>query len=324
MLRQLFNTVGRIYSFIMSLIIAAVMGVVTWAFWGYYQDVRLQKQFTQEGQSLSVLVSKGEQKHRSWRDMISNSTYLTFQYKGKSYTTRFVMDSGYVGSGDRVRLLYHPEYDAFRQPRNEIYYAPSDRKSRLVEWTTVRSFADENKLLFLCLVLTTVSFFLISGLIATIIPIGFLQNIARLVLTVVLMLAAIFFTYDTYQYFHYYQQLKTNGREVAVQVLDTRRKAVGNNSGKHNHSPLYTYEATIHYQRQERVIPISEEDYETVKPKDTLKAYYDDSANDFMSVNYPPDYWLVFVPAFLWFISIMLLQSFLGSKQQKQPVSPIK
>lgn len=323
MLRQLFSTLGRIYSFIMSLIIAAVMGVVTWAFWGYYQDVRLQKQFTQEGQSLSVLVSRGEQKHRSWRDMISNSTYLTFQYKGKSYTTRFVMDSGYVGSGDRVRLLYHPVYDTFRQPRNEIQYAPSDRKSRLVEWTTVRSFTDENKLLLLCLVLTTISFFLMSGVIVTIIPIGFLQDIARLVLTVVLTLAAIFFTYDTYQYFRYYQQLKTNGREVAVQVQDTYRRAVGNNSGKHNHTPLYTYEATVHYQQQERVIPISEADYETLKPKDTLKAYYNDSVNDFMSVDYRPDYWLVFVPAFLWFISIMLLRSFWGSQQQKQRASSI-
>ena len=320
MLQQLVSTLGRVYNFVISLIVAAVLGIVTWGFWQYYQDTRLQNRFVQEGQRISVLVDKGEQKHRSWRDMISNSTYLTFQYKGKAYTTRFVMDSGYVGSGDRVQLLYHPVYDAFRQPRNEIRYDQSNRKSRLVEWSTVRSFTDENKLLFLCIILTTASFFLIAGVMATIIPVGFLQDIARFVLMVELMIAAVFFTYDTYQYFQYYQHLKTNGHEVAVQVLDTRRKAVGNNT-RNTAWKTYTYEATIQYQQQERVIPISEDDYETLKPKDTLKAYYDASVNDFMSVNYPPDYWLVAVPAFFLLISILLLRSFLGRKQHKQPAS---
>ncbi|UFH53293.1 hypothetical protein [Spirosoma sp. KNUC1025] len=318
MLKQLFSTLGRIYSFVMSLIVAAILGVITWAAWVYYQDALLQKQFMQEGQRISVLVDQGEQKQRSWRDVLGNSTYLTFQYKGKAYTTRFVMDSGYVGSGDRVQLLYHPAHDAFRQPRNELRYDHSNRKSRLVQWTTVRSFTTENKWLFLCLVLTTATFFLLTGIIVTILPIGFLQTIARLVLTVELLIATVFFTYDTYQYFQYYNHLKTNGHEVAVQVLDTSRRAVGNSSGRNNHTPLYTYEATIQYQQQERVIPISEDDYDTLKPKDTLKAYYDVSVDDFMSVDYPPNYWLIFVPVFFGFISILLLRSSLERKPQKQ------
>ncbi|MBD2754383.1 hypothetical protein [Spirosoma validum] len=324
MLKQLLSSLGRIYSFVMSLIITAILCVITWGFWEYYQDARLQKQFMLEGQRISVLVDKGEQKQRSWRDILGNSTYLTFQYRGKAYTTRFVMDSGYVGSGDRVHLLYHPTYDAFRQPRNEVRYDQSNRKSRLVEWSTVRSFTGENKLLFFCLLLTSVSFFLLTGVIVTIVPLGFLQDIARLVLTVELLLAAIFFTYDTYQYFQYYQHLKANGHEVAVQVLDTHRRAVGNSSGRNNHSPLYTYEATIQYQQQERVIPISEDEYETLKPKDTLKAYYEASVNDFMSVDYPPDYLKIVIPVFFLFISILLLRSTIGSRQQKQPAAPVK
>lgn len=276
----------------------------------------------EEGQRLSVLVEKGEQKHRSWRDMISNSTYLTFQYRGKAYTTRFVMDSGYVGSGDRVQLLYHPAYDAFRQPRNVIHYDQSNRKSRLVQWSSVQSFTDENKLLFFCILLTSVSFFLLTGVIVTIVPLGFLQDIARLALIAELILAAIFFTYDTYQYFQYYGHLKANGHEVAVRVLDTYRRAVGNSSGKHNHSPLYTYEATIQYQQQERVIPISEDEYDTLKPNDSLKAYYDASLNDFMSVDYPPDYLKIVIPVFFLFISTLLLRSTIGSRQQKQTTVP--
>jgi hypothetical protein len=65
------------------------------------------------------------------------------------------------------------------------------------------------------------------------------------------------------------------------------------------------------------VIPISKDDFETVKPNDTLTAYYDESVNDFMSVNYPPDYWLVIVPAFFWLITILLIRSGFTSQQKK-------
>ena len=315
MFQKLLTGLGRVYSFIMSLIVAAILAVTTWAFWELYQDAQLQGQFVKEGQLLSVTVERAEHDQRIWRDILSNSTYLTFRHKGKDYTSRFVMDTTYVSEGDQVQLLYHPTYDAFRQPRNDVHFDQSARKSRLIGWTTIRSFTDENRLLLLCLILSTASFFLISGVIVTIIPIPFLQDIARLLFIVTLVVGSAFFTYDTYQYYQYYQHLKTDGREVAVQILDTDRKSLGR--GGSNRIHWYRYEATVRYRAQERVIPISETDFETVKPNDTLKAYYDESVNDLMSVNYPPDYRLGLGPAFLWFITILLVRSGFISQQKK-------
>ena len=317
MLQQLFNTLGRVYSFITSLAVAVVLALATYGFWDYYQDVHLQNQFAREGQLVAVTVDQASQKQQSWRDALSHSTYLTFRYRGKEYTTRYVMDSSYVGSGNRVQLLYHPAYDAFRQSRNDVRFDRSTRKSRLVDWTTIRTFTDENKLLLLCIMLGTASFFLATGVLATIMPVGFLQTIARLVLTVELLIATIFLTYDTYQYFHYYQHLKANGHEVAVRVLDTQRRLIGNNM-KSTAWKSYTYEATIHYQQQERVIPISEDDFETLKPTDTLRAYHDEAVNDFMSVDYPPDYWQVVLPAFFGFLSILAVRSIVAGHHQKR------
>ena len=316
MLQKLLTSAGRVYSFVISLVVAAILGVTTWACWGLYQEARLQRQFIREGQLLSVTVDQTDHKQRSWRDIFSNSAYLMFNYRGKAYTTRYVMDTAYVGAGDQVQLLYHSAYDDFRQPRTAVRFDRSTQKSRLIEWTSIRAFSDENRLLLLCLLLTTASFFLISGVIVTIIPVGFLQAIARLVLIVELIIAAIFFTYDTYQYYQYYQHLKTNGHEVTVQVLTTDRRAYGRNA--RDDWPIYTYEATIQYQQQERVIPISEDEFEALKPKDTLKAYYDESANDFMSVDFPPNYWQVLGPAFFWLLSILLLRSAFKSQPEQQ------
>ncbi|MVM30409.1 hypothetical protein GO755_10220 [Spirosoma sp. HMF4905] len=308
MFKELLSSLGRLYNFVISSIVAIILVITTWAFWGLYQDSLLQSQFIREGKLLSVTVDQANQKQRSWRDILGNSTYLTFPYQGKTYTTRFVMDSGYVGSGDRVKLLYHPVYDAFRQPRSEVRFDKAERKSRLVEWTSIRDFTNEHKLLLLCFVLTTASFFMISGVIVTLIPLTFLQDIARFILVVELLIAAVFFTYDTWKYFQYYQHVKTAGQEVTVKVLDTARRSKGRNTS--SSWKWYDYDATVRYQRQERVIPISEDDYDHLKPNDSLKAFYDESANDFMSVDFSPDYMHIFVPLFFWGISLILIRSF--------------
>jgi predicted negative regulator of RcsB-dependent stress response len=314
MLKHLLTSAGRVYNFLISLIVAIVLGVATWASWGFYQDSRLQSQFAREGKLLSVTVEQASQKQRSWRDIMSNSTYLSFPYQGKTYTTRFVMDSGYVGSGDRVRLLYHPDYDAFRQPNSEVHFDQSKRKSRLIDWTSVRDFSNENKLLLLCLVLTTAAFFMITGVILTLIPLSFLQDIARFILVVELVIAAVFFTYDTWNYYQYYQHIKTSGQAITVKVLDTERRSKHRNSRSRSWRE-YVYEATIRYQQQERVIPISEDDFDRLKPNDSLKAYYDESVDDFMSVDYSLDYEQVLVPLFFWLISFILIRPFFVRKK---------
>lgn len=225
MLKQLFTTLGRLYNHVMSVIIALVLGVITWYCWEFYADTRLQNQFAKEGQLVSVTVKQADHHQRSWRDILGNTVYLTFTYQGHDYNTRFVRDTVYVSGGDHVRLLYHPDYDAFRQPGQTVRFDRTTRKSRLIDWSAAFDFSNENRLLFLCLLLSIVSFFLITGVIVTFVPVPFLQDIARLVLIVALFASTVFFTYDTWSYYHYYQHLKTKGQEVSVKVLDTDRIA---------------------------------------------------------------------------------------------------
>lgn len=323
MFRNLFSTLGRILSFIGSFILTAILVVVTWAFWGYYQGVILQNKFAQEGQLRTVTIGQATYDQRSWRDVLTNTAYLTFQDHGKTYTTRYAVGPGYVGLGDQVQLLYHPDYDAFQQPPVETHSEPSVRESRLVRWSTVSTFSNETKLLLLCLVLTTVAFFMASGLIVTILPLRFLQDIARLALALILLIVAAYFSYDTFQYFQYYQQLKANGQQITVQVLDTdRRQQARSSHGRHRLAdPIYYYQATVQYQQQKRKIAINKTDFETLKPGATLRALYAESLDDLMSVHYPPDYMLIAVPVFFWIVALVVIRtSFVRPSKKQQSV----
>lgn len=319
MLKELFTSLGRVFNFLISLVVAVILGFTTWAFWGIYQEALVQREFVKEGQLISVTVNQADHKQRSLRDIMGNSVYLTVAYKGKDYTTRYVRDTTYVSAGDRVQLLYHPRYDAFRQPGDEIHFDQSKRKSRLIDWTAIRFFSNENRLLFFCLFLSIATFFLISGVIATVLPVPFLQSLARFVFVATLFAAAVFFTYDTWRYYQYYQHLKTDGQQVTVRVLDTDRKARFRQSSRHTFYKVYDYDATIQYQKQERVIPISEDDFERLKPNDSLKVFYDESIDDFMSVDYSLTYSQILLPAFFWLLAFILLRP--GSTRTKKSQS---
>jgi hypothetical protein len=313
MLKDFFATLGRIYTFIMSVVLAVILGAAIWVCWGFYEEEQLQNEFTKVGKLVSVPVVQANQQQKSWRDILSNSTYLTVRYNGKDYPIRFVMDSVFVGSGDDVSLLYHPRYDAFRQPNSGVHFNRSTLKSRLIDWSTVSTFSNENRLLLLCLVLTTASFFVITGVLVTILPLTFLQDIARIVLVIVLCIACIFFTYDSWKYYEYYQTLKRNGHPVTVQVLDTQR--ISHRRSSRSSTGWYEYHARIRYQQQERIIPISSDDFDALKPPDSLQAYYDESMNDFMSVDFPPDYIRLFIPLFFGFLVFMLMRNGIFKKE---------
>ncbi|SOD81910.1 hypothetical protein [Spirosoma fluviale] len=304
MLGKIATVLGRLYTFLLSLVVALILSVATWGMWQYYQDVRLLDDFSRKARPVTVAITNAEQKQRSWQDVFSNSTYLTVEYQGKAYPCRFVMDSGYVGSGDRVKLLYHPDYDSFRQPRAVLKFDESNRKSRLIEWSSIRDFSPSNRLLLLCMLLSTASFFFSSGLIGSLIPIPFLQTIARFLFVLALGCAAIFFTYDTIAYFNYYQLLNKEGQSVSVPVLATNRKAHGR---KYN---WYTYEATVRHQGQERIVPISEDDFDALSSSlpGSVTVRYVAAVDDLMADDFTPDYWVIVVPLFFYLLVFLFVR----------------
>ncbi|GAB3917931.1 hypothetical protein [Larkinella terrae] len=303
MLREVFVFLGKLYRFFISLVLIALLSGFAWVLWHFYEDERVQSQFLREGKVVEVRVADIDVSRRSWRDIFGNVTYVTVPYRQKSYNVRVVRDTAWVSSGDRIKLLYHPQRDEFRQQAYER--KPGRMVSRFIHWSSVSGFSKENKILVSFLVVITCLFFLVGGFLVNLTGWTFLQTVARLMLVIVLGIAALFFTYDTWVYLQYYQHVKKNGQPMDVTVLETDRNRVGrgtNNTG----FELYVYDATFKYRNDTRVAPITEDEYDALKPKDQLRVLYDSKLDDFMSATYSGDYSRAIIPVFFWFLFLVL------------------
>jgi hypothetical protein len=315
MLRAFFTFLGRLYNLLVSLLLAALVGIVTWACWGLYLEEKVAGQFHREGQLIRVKIEDTSRENRSWRDYLGNTSYLHFHYRQHPYTVRFVMDTLYVGSGDPVALLYHPGLDAFRQPGEQFRFQQSTNTSRLIRWSVVGTFSPENRWLVICLVLSGFFFFFVSGILVTLTGSHFLRTIGQWSVGLLLMGGALFFTYDSMAYYRYYQRIKTEGVRNQVKVIDTDRSSYSTRQSRH--WKWYRYSARVRFENQEKVIPIEEADYEVLRPGDPLPVLYVKSLDDMMPVNYSLDYRQFFVTAFLWLMSIVFLWKIVISPDPK-------
>ncbi|GAB3340436.1 hypothetical protein GCM10027299_53840 [Larkinella ripae] len=314
MLREIFVFLGKLYRFFISLLLIALLGIAAWAMWQFFVDERRQNEFLKEGKEVEVQVADIDLSHHSWRDVFGNAVYITFPYHQKNYTIRVVRDTSWVGSGDRVRLLYHPQRDQFRQPSYER--KPGRIVSRFIHWSSVAGFSKENKLLVGFLAVTTGLLFFAGSFLFSITGWTFLQIIARFMLVSVLGIAALFFTYDTWVYYEYYRHVKKTGQLMEVTVQDTDRHRVGR-STRHTGFNLYVYDATFNYRTGQRVVPITKAEYETLKPKATLRVLYDAERDDFMSATYSGDYSQAIPPVFLWILFLVIFWNTVFKPQPK-------
>ena len=303
MFRDLVVFLGRLYRFFISLVVIAFLTVAAWFMWHFYEDEKLQNRFLKEGQVVEVLVTDVDRSERSFRDRLGNCAYVAFPYHQKIYNTRFVSDTTWVSPGDRIQLLYHAQRDEFRQQHVES--KPGRMTSRLINWSSINGFNQEHKLLTGFLVVITSLFFFAGGVLVCITGWTFLQTIARFVLVIVLAIAALFFTYDTWEYYRYYQHVKTHGQPMDVTVLDTDKHRIGRNT-RSSAFTRYQYQATFHNQAGEWAAPITADEYEMLKPTDHLRVLYDKALNDFMSTTYSGDYWQAVVPVFFWVLFLVV------------------
>ncbi|WP_460635453.1 hypothetical protein [Larkinella harenae] len=315
MIRSAITFLGRLYQLIASLALIAILTIAAWFLWHAYEEERLQNLFLKEGQLVEVAVADADYTQRSWRDMVGNTVYLHFSYQQKTYETRYVLDSAWISVGSAVRLLYHPGRDAFRQPHAE--QKPDHRISRLIKWSSVNDFSGAYKLLGGFLVVATFLFFLASGILVSFTGWPFLQTIAQTVLVVVLALVAVFFTYDMVQHYRYYQRVKLSGQPMEVTILATDRDRVGK-STRRALFKQYRYNATCRYQHQERVFPITETDYETLKPNDQLRVLYHTTLDDLMSATYSLDYGQFAAPVLIWLLFLAVFWNLIYKAQRKR------
>ncbi|WP_234736879.1 hypothetical protein [Tellurirhabdus bombi] len=303
MFQSLIRFVGRLYALIWSFIIIAFLAFVAWLLWHFYGEARLDRQFTEAGERVRVQVKAVDSERRTWFDL-GQSVYLSFDYKNKRYTTRYVFDTTWANEGDYIQLLYHPQVDEFRQVPTVQKANSSRLVSRLIRWSSLHTLSTEHKMLGGFLFILLFLFFYAGGVVVGLTGWTFPQQIARFTLLLALGAAALFFTYETVTYYRYYQRIRVNGKPMEVTVLETDRHSVGHS--RSSSFKQYNYEVVFRYQNQERVAPITEDEYDVLKPQSRLRVLHDEALDDFMSATYPGDYLKILVPLFFWILFIIL------------------
>lgn len=286
-------------SLVMMLIFAIIIGFLAWGSWQLHENEKLSQQFIVEGQPVVVQVTATDRQSRTWYDRLSNPVYITFKYHNHSYTTRYQPDSGWVSVSDRLALLYHPQLNAFRQPGNRLHFTRQIDRSRLIQFSITNMWSDERKWFMLSLGLSTVFFFILLGIMNSMVQVPFLQNLGIFIITGLVLCGALYFTYNSWQYYNYYQKIKDNSSKLTTTVLSTDYHA-RSKRGNWRH----TYDARVQYGHEQKMIPIEEEDYSKLRPNDQLPVLYNRELNDMMPENYTPDHSNLLVALFLWVLTI--------------------
>lgn len=308
MLKSLAQGFGKAAGFVLYLAFTALTGWLAWVAYQQYLDEHLYRQISTEGKRVSVKTDAVDRAYRSWKDQFVNVVYIAFTYQQKPYTLRYRQDTGWLNTGDRVDLFYHAGLDVFRQPKTHAFFRENGTRSHLIGYTIVSMWNDERKWLVGTIGLTAIFFMLLSGVLATLTGIQGIRAIGRLLFTCMLLTGVGYLTYNTWRYYRYHSQVKSGGREETVQVLGTNSRAAS-----HRNTWFYTYEATVQHGRQERLIPIEESEYKTLKAGDPLQVYFNPVLNDMMSVNHTPDHANLLAVLFAWCLVI-----FVGWRQWRQ------
>jgi hypothetical protein len=109
----------------------------------------------------------------------------------------------------------------------------------------------------------------------------------------------LYFTYNSWQYYNYYQKIKDNSSKLTTRVLSTDHHARSKRSNW-----WYTYDARVQFGNEQKMIPLEEEDYNKLRPNDQLPVLYNRELNDMMPENYTPDHTNLLAALFMWALTI--------------------
>lgn len=313
MVKGILSSVRNFFRLVMMLVFAVVLGVLAWGSWQLYKNEKELQQFIKEGHPINVQIIATDRQNRTWYDQFSNKVYITFNYNNRLYTTRYIQDSGWVNAGDKVSLLYHAGADGFRQLNRPMHFNKPTTSSRLISFSFMGRWNEGQKWLLLTLLLATVFALVTIGAINSVVTIPMLGLLGRFIITGLVVCGALYFTYNAWQYNHYYSKIRNNSKSETVTVLGTNSHA----RSKRN-SWFYDYDATVQFGNEQKTIPIEEEDYERLKPNDKLEVLYNKEENDMMSVNYSADNTNWFVALFMWAFAIFFLYTNFFKRKQPQ------
>ena len=297
----------NILLFLGQIVLIVFIGFVDLEVWRAYKEEKRTTLFEQEGRPVGITIDQVTHEKQTWKDYIGNSKYIGFLYRGKAYKIRYVQDTLFVMEGTRLSLLYHEGLDEFRQPRRLSHGRPIYRTSRLVNWTLLNVFSIANRYLFFCVALSIVLYLMVSGMAANLTGSRRLTAFNNVFIPLVFFAGALYVTVEAWEYYAYYRQVKSGAGQLAVPVVSLDK----NSRFKYQHSDdvwkVYDYTALVHYQKEDRIIPISEKDYETISPGGNIDVYYNERLDDMISVNYTTDWIALGFVLFVWGMAAFVL-----------------
>jgi hypothetical protein len=312
MLKGLITSARSFYTSVMSLILVILLGCLARGSWRLYQNEKELQQFIKEGRPVNVQVTATDRQNHTWYDQFFNKVYVTFSYNNQPYTVRYLQDSGWVNTGDRLTLLYHPRYNNFRQAGKQVSFKTRDYRSRLLEFSFISMWSDERKWLLLTLLLATAATLTGIGLINSFVQVPVLPLAGRFIVTAAVVTFAVYFTYNSWQYHRYFTKIKNEGQPAAVTVISTGYER----HSKRRKSWWVTYDARVQFGKEQKVIPIEEEDYDKLKANDQLPVIYNMELNDMMPVNYTGNNMNSWGALFFWGFTIFFVWQYFFKRKE--------
>ena len=300
--------IKRIFLFMLHCILILFLVLVARETWWSYQEENITDRFAREGIPVTVRVASESQEKKNWKDYISNNRYFSFTYHDKSYTVHYYLDSGWVGTGSLIHLLYLPALDDFRQPGNFVHRKTVFKKSPLVSWIVVSTFKYANRSLFMTVLLVIViAVFSLSAL-GRLTGISGFDKVAGAIGMVAALGGACFVTWDLWMNYRYYYTLKANTVSLTVPVITTDSYTYGPPHYTNDIYIAHYYSATVEYAADSRTIAISESDYDRLKPHDSLTVLYNAGMDDMMSADYHVEKYKWWFPITLWILAVYFIR----------------
>ncbi len=276
--------------------------------WLAYVQETENEQFARESIPVTVRVKRILKDKRDWKDYIGYSKYVDFSFHGKTYTLRYLPDSGWVGQGTAVRLLYSSSLDRFLQPGRLLHPPGNVKISKLINWSVVGTFSYAHRWLFGFLILATISGLLCFSILFNLTGWILFDFLARIIKVVCAAGMLVYFTWNVFSNYRYYQRVQ-NGSSQQATITETEKRTVFN-QGNENEVKFYYYAAMVPdatAANGQRRIMISESDYSRYRAGDKLPVYYQSSMDEMMSVDYSFErYKWVFVGV-MWIIGLYLI-----------------
>jgi hypothetical protein len=301
---QPYRSVKGFFFFIGHIIIILFFALLVRELWHGYQNEKRTILFSKEGHPERITIDNTTNERKTWKDYLSNSKYIHFTFHNKPYEIRYVQDSGWVGPGTKVTLLYDENRDDFMQPGLNTYREPIYKKSKLVDFTVVSLFSPENLWLFFFVVFGLVLIVFVSGVLANLTGLDIISRFMNVLVSCIFIAGAIFITYDAYTYYKYARQVRVDANAVTVPLLDKYRTMLNNGHSSDGFELFYFYSALVHYNTEDRIIPIGERDYNNVNKNEPLNALYNSRMDEMVSQNYSPSYSSAFFVAIVWVLLI--------------------